>query len=102
MNFLKNLFSGTGRGSGSKSLFLYVRPKACTEILPIRIELTNELSKADDGKTYHVRKVTKVPRCPFEVEVTLYFDQSKKLVERTIENGEFVSEEEYKEHINLH
>jgi len=93
MNFIKNLFSG-GQ-SGDKSLRLYVKPKRCQEIVEVRIDPTRDLSRTDDYDGYWVRKVASATRCPFQAEITLYFDKGKKLIDQQIENGEFTTEEFY-------
>jgi hypothetical protein len=96
MNFLKNLFGGSRGGSGDKrSLRLYVRPKRCDRLVEVRIDLYNDLSQEDDGKGYFVRKIAQAARCPFPAELYLQFDGNRRLVEQSIENGEFVTEEEY-------
>lgn len=93
MNFLKKLFSG---GGGSRDeLVVYVRPKACDEILRIRLDTKHSLSRRDDGDGYFMRKMATGARCPFQAEMHFYFDSSKTLVDRSVENGEFVTEEEY-------
>ena len=95
MNFLKNLFGGGGSSRDKRSLYLYVRPKRCDKLVAVRIDLYNDLSLADEGSGYFVRKIAQAARCPFPAELMLYFDKNRKLTNSTIENGEFVSEEEY-------
>ena len=96
MNFLKRLFGGGRTATGD--LVVYVRPKMCKQILRLQIDLTNQLSLNDMEDGYWVRKVANNPRCPFEVEVMLYFDKQKNLVNREITDGEFVTEAEYAAH----
>lgn len=91
MNFLKKLFGG---GGSSNELVIYVRPKMCKIIETLRLDLKSELSLTDDGSGYWVRKVANNPRCPFEVEIILHFDKSRRLINREITNGEFVTAEE--------
>lgn len=98
MNFLKNLFSG-GNQSKDGGYYVYVKPKMCQEIVRVRINKSNDLSLTDDMNGYWVRKVASATRCPFQAEITLHFDKSRKLQDREIENGEFVSEEDYLEFI---
>ncbi len=96
MNFLKSLF-GAGNSSNSKDggYYVYVKPKMCQEIVRVRINMSNDLSPTDDYNGYWMRKVASATRCPFQAEFTLHFDKSRKLVDREIENGEFVTEEDY-------
>ncbi len=93
MNFLKKLFGG---GGGSRdSLVVYVRPKACEEIIRIRLDTRHSLSRRDDEDGYFMRKMATGTRCPFQAEMYFYFDDRKNLVDRQIENGEFVTEDDY-------
>lgn len=94
MNFLKSLFGGGGQPKNN-GYYVYVKPKMCQEIVEVRINLNNDLSPTEDYKGYWVRKVASATRCPFQAEITLQFDKSRKLLDREIENGEFVTEEDY-------
>ncbi|GAB5493048.1 MAG: hypothetical protein Phog2KO_32630 [Phototrophicaceae bacterium] len=94
MNFLKSLFSA-GSGQSNDAYYIYVKPKMCQEIVEVRINMKNDLSPTDDYQGYWVRKVASAIRCPFQSEITLHFDKSRKLLNREIENGEFATKEEY-------
>ena len=94
MNFLKNLFGG-GNQSKDGGYYVYVKPKMCQEVVRVRINMNSDLSQTDDMDGYWVRKVASATRCPFQAELTLHFNKSRKLVDREIENGEYVSEEDY-------
>ena len=95
MNFLRNLFGGGNSNTPSNMMTVYVRPKMCKKVLEVQIDLKTQLSQQDDGDGYWVRKVVNNPYCPFEAEVMLYFDNRKNETGREIENGEFVSKEDY-------
>ena len=98
MGFLKKLFGG-GNGDNKRpkdgALYFYVKPKMCKEILQIRLHPGNDLSRTDDEQGYFVRKVAQGARCPFPVEITVYFDTRRNVTGKDIENGEFATEEEY-------
>ena len=94
MNILKSLFGGGGRDE-DRGIYFYVQPKMCKEVLRIRVDPLNDLSRADDGKTYWCRKLASAARCPFQAEVTLYFDKNKRFTGEEVENGEMVSEAEW-------
>ena len=97
MNILKSIF-GSGNNTGRSrdgGLYIYVKPKMCNEILRIRINTANDLSRTDGDKGYFVRKVANGTRCPFPVEVMIYFDTRRNILDREIENGEFVTEDDY-------
>lgn len=98
MNFLKNLFGGGGQARDG-GYYVYVKPKMCKEIVKIRINLSNDLSLTDDSKGYWVRKVASATRCPFQSELTLYFNKSRQLVDKEITNGEYVDEATYQAYL---
>lgn len=99
MNFLKNLFGGGGQSSND-GYYVYVKPKMCQEIVEVRINMKNDLSPTEDYNGYWVRKVASATRCPFQAEFTLHFDKSRRLLDREIENGEFVTEADYRESVD--
>lgn len=94
MNFLKNLFGG-GSSGDERGFYVYVRPKRCEEIVEVRIDLYNDLSMAETGDGYIVRKMVRAIRCPFPAEITLYFDKNRNVTSSEASDGEFVSGEEY-------
>lgn len=93
-NLLGKLFGGS-RSSGDDGYYVYVKPKMCQEVVRVRINMKSDLSPTENYDGYWVRKVASATRCPFQTEITLHFDKSRKLQNRDIENGEFVSEEDY-------
>lgn len=95
MNFLKNLFGGAGQASNDEGLYVYVRPKMCKEILRLRIDMRNNLSRLDNDEGFYLRKLASGARCPFQVEVEFFFDNNKRMVRKEITNGEFVTEADY-------
>ena len=94
MNFLKTLFGGGGRNE-DRGMYFYVRPKMCQEVLRIRVDPLNDLSRTDDGKGYWCRKLASAARCPFQAEVEIYFDKNKRMTGSDVTNGELVSEGEW-------
>lgn len=98
MQFLKSLLKplqGGGARSDDRGIYFYVQPKACQEILRIRVDPLNDLSRADDGKGYWVRKVASGHRCPFQAEVEIYFDKNKRMTGSDVTNGALVSEADW-------
>lgn len=96
MNFLKKWFGGGGsRGGDGRSFYVYVRPKRCDQLVEVRIDLLNDLSQDEQGDGYFIRKTAQAIRCPFPAEMTLHFDKNRRYVGGEIENGEFVTSEEY-------
>ena len=94
MNFLRQLFGGGSR-SDDRGLYFYVKPKMCQEVLRIRVDPLNDLSRTDDGKGYWCRKVASAARCPFQAEVEIYFDKNKRMKDSQVTNGTLVSEAEW-------
>ena len=103
MSFLRRLgrsFAG-GQRSDSDALWVYVRCKRCGEAISTRVSMRSDLSIHYDesGRPggYHVRKVLvggKL-RCYQPVEVHLSFDAGRRLLEREISGGEFITAEEH-------
>ncbi len=111
LDTLKSLFgrkevspgSGGGRssfGDEEKGVYrVYVRCKRCGEPLQSRINLANDLSLADDGESWIVRKGLRGAGknlCFETVEVTLYFNPQKtRLINAEAWGGELITAEEY-------
>jgi len=88
---------GGGRlrpAASGRNYWFHVRCAACGEVIQGRVDIYNELSMRDDAEGYFVRKVLIGPgRCYKPIEVTLFFDADRRLVERQISGGEFVAAE---------
>jgi hypothetical protein len=102
MDIFKRLFGGGGSGaSGNRSsgdpngLYFYVKPNGCDEIVRVRIDRNNDLSLDDDNKSYVVHKLARGTKCFQTVEVDLYFDQNRRLVNSELQHGVMVTEDDY-------
>lgn len=93
MDFLKRLF--TPAPPKDRALYFYVKPKACQEIVRVRIDTMSELSRSEDGEGYYVRKLARGARCPFQVEIEMNFDSNHKVIDTTITNGTEATEADY-------
>ncbi len=92
---LSELFNPPTRGE-PPSLWVSVRCKRCGEVVKTRLSSNNDLSAEYDGDatTYVCRKIlVGEERCFQQIEVVLKFDANRKLIERAVSGGEFVSEE---------
>lgn len=98
--WLKRFFSASP-SQKSRYYTLYVRPKACKEVLEVRIDTMNDISRTDDGKGYFVRKLARGARCPFHVEIELTFDASLRPQQTTVVNGEEVGYDDYAAFVGL-
>jgi len=103
MNFFKwfgSLFGGGGVPSGDKRyLTIYVLSRRCNEPVSGQVDLLNELSRSDEGDyAYFTRKVlhtTGERRCFSQVEISLYFNQDKQVVNHEVEGGRWLTSDEY-------
>jgi hypothetical protein len=92
LDSLKSMFAGESQPQGE---VIYVRCKKCGEIIQSRIDIHNHLSQQDDG-TYLVRKtLVGNQRCFERLEVTLYYNAQRHLVDQQVVRGDFVTAEEY-------
>lgn len=95
MNFFKRLFGGGGKRITDRHYYVYVKPKACQEVVRVGIDMMNDLSLNDEGNGYIVRKQGRGTRCPFPVEIALYFDANRALINQEIERGEWATLADY-------
>ena len=95
LDSLKSMFAGGGGGQSGSEYWVYVKCRRCGEAIKTRIDLHSSLSAEDDGG-YVARKTLVGSKLCFErIEVTLYFDGGRKLVNQDIAMGEFITAEEY-------
>jgi len=96
MNVLCRLLGlGAGQPASQRHYVVYVRPKACREVLRLSIDLMNDLSLNDEEDGYIVRKLARGARCPFPVEVVLRFDRNRQLLDRQIVDGQWAEQTDY-------
>lgn len=100
MSFLKKLskvFSSPSRGD-SGTYWIHVRCNRCGEAIRARVSLYNDLSPnyEEAVTTYFCRKVLMgEQRCFQQIEVSLTFDQDRKVIDQQASGGKFISEAEY-------
>ncbi len=87
-SFLGRLFGGGGARSSDGGIYVRIKCDACGEIVQARINPSAELSLADDGQGYFVRKVLVGQQCfrPIEVELE-YADLRGTERDRRIRGG---------------
>jgi hypothetical protein len=100
MNWIKHIRSLFKYPGSDRNYWFFVRCNHCNEILKGRLDLYNHLSiqygDVEKDNTYYCRKVMiGGNRCYKPIEVEFTFDSSKKLINRQINGGQFVTEEEY-------
>ena len=72
-----------------------VQCRRCGDVLPVYVNLQNDLSQDYERDVFYVRKLISgsgANRCFQQIEVQLTFDAQKRLLEREISGGNFVDE----------
>jgi len=103
MNIFKllgSLFSGGGAASSDKRyLTIYALSRRCNEPVSGQVDLLNELSRTDESDyAYFTRKVLHTSgerRCFSQVDISVYFNQDKQVVNHEVEGGRWLTSEEY-------
>ncbi len=96
------LFSGlkrlipSSREGNANVLWLYVRCGKCGTPLAVRVNLANELSADYENGGYTLHKEMMDSKCFSLMHARLHLDDQRKIVEQTIEGGEFITELEFK------
>lgn len=95
MSFLDSIKSLLGGERDEFGYWIYVRCRRCGEAIKTRINLQNDLSPCEGGG-YKVNKtLVGSQRCFERIEVTLSFDANRRLSEREILGGDFISAEDF-------
>jgi hypothetical protein len=93
LDFISRLFRGGG-GTQTRDGGIYIRVRcdACGEVVQARINPASELSLADEGEGYFVRKVLVGRQCFRAIEVQLrYSDLGKTEISREVRGGTSVA-----------
>ena len=94
LDSLKSLFAGGGAQDES-GYWVYVRCRRCGEVINTRIDLRNDLSQGEE-EGYVITKTLVGDKLCFErIEVTLTFDENRRMVGREITRGDFITAEEF-------
>ena len=100
MRWLKRFFAPRRRPEPDTALWIYVRCQRCGEAIRIRADrrydLVSEMrDPGEAGPAYTVHKDIVGARCFQRIAVRLAFDPRLQLVEREIQGGQFLTEQEY-------
>jgi hypothetical protein len=100
MRWLKRFFAPRRRQEPDTALWIYVRCQRCGEAIRIRADrrydLVSEMRDPGEvGPAYTVHKDIVGARCFQRIAVQLAFDPRLQLVEREIQGGQFLTEQEY-------
>ena len=102
MSFFKkisSMFSSPAR-SDQRAYWIYARCNRCKEVVRGRVDLYNDLSIDYDADqpSYYCRKVLMgTSRCFQQIEVSLKFDQNRRLTDSQITGGQLITQEEYEQ-----
>jgi len=100
-DFLKKLFSPQKGGEEFRGdvIWVYVQCEKCGEKMRTHISKINDLSPTyeDEGPAYVLRKELLGSKCQNIVEVFMDFDGARRLINKNIKGGKFITKEEYEE-----
>jgi hypothetical protein len=102
MGIFKKLSSLFQPPTSDRNFWFYVQCDHCQEILKGRVDMHNHLSiqygEGNSANTYYCRKVMiGSKRCYKPIEVEFTFDSNRKLLDKQIKGGKFVTEDEYQD-----
>jgi hypothetical protein len=93
LDSIKSIF--TGSASDEAAYWIYVRCRRCGEVIKTRLDLHNNLTERDEGGFIARKTLVGSGLCFERIEVTLFFDPNRQLVDREIARGEFITAEAY-------
>ncbi len=96
MNFLKRLFSGGGSVPPG-GMFFYIRSRRSGEIIQLRLDLNQLTPEYENERVsgYYTHKTLVGQRSFERLEAEFQFDPNKRLLEKTVSGGEFVTREDW-------
>ena len=100
MNFLKKLFASgpkVPKDETADGIFIYSQCEKCQETFRNRIDKNHDLLRnyADTGPAYTAHKEILGGYCRNMIIVDLEFDESRRLTGKSIQNGRFITREEF-------
>ena len=107
MGLLQKIFGGgsakTPKDETSEYLFIYSKCAKCGELFRNRIDKLYDvhISYEDGDQSYRAHKELVGARCRKIVMIDLKFDQQKRLIAKEIQNGQFLTREEYEAAQNM-
>ena len=91
---LKSIFSPQS-SADPNALWLYVKCKRCGTSLAVRVDLRNELSADYESGGYVLHKEMMDSKCFTLMHAEIHFDVQRKITQRMVDQGEFITKEEY-------
>ena len=106
MNFFKrlaSLFGGRPSTANNRYLTIYLLSRRCREPIEGQIDLLNELSLADESEYSHYAHKTFSTsgrkRCFDQVEVEIWFNQSKQVAHYEVKGGKWLEADVYAQEV---
>jgi hypothetical protein len=102
MSFWKTLFAGgtkPPKDETAEAVFIYSQCERCQEKFRNRIDKTHDLLRnyADAGPAYTAHKELVGAYCRNIITIDLEFDEHKRLQDKSIQHGQFITREAYEE-----
>ncbi|MBN2469623.1 MAG: hypothetical protein JXN59_02770 [Anaerolineae bacterium] len=96
MNLLKRLFGGGG-GMQQGAMLFYVRSRRSGEIIELRLDMNQLTPEYENERVsgYFAHKTLVGQRSFERLEADFHFDPGKRLQEKSVTGGEFVTREDY-------
>ena len=95
LDFIKRLFTG---GSKSKLINIYIKDDKCGEKIKLVLrkgyDIVREFDE-DKEASFSTKKVAICDNCYSNIEVFIEFDNNYNIISKNIENGEFITKDEY-------
>lgn len=95
LDSIKSLFGGDTNAPRTAEYWIYVRCRRCGEVIKTRLDLANNLSELDEGGYIAQKTLVGSGLCFQRIEVTLNFDDQRRLIDQSAVGGEFITAEEY-------
>jgi hypothetical protein len=91
---LRKLFAGSSQGDAA-GIYFYVKCGKCGAPVKIRVDRRHDLQRDFDQSGYILQKEVMDGTCFRIFNFTVRFDSRYHIVEREIDGGAFITEEEY-------
>ncbi|MFN8455609.1 MAG: hypothetical protein U0401_13240 [Anaerolineae bacterium] len=88
-------FLGGGPPPRDEGYWIYVRCRRCGEVIKTRLDLSHNLTENDEGGYTASKTLVGSKLCFERIEVTLTFDEQRRLLGRDITRGDFITAEEF-------
>ena len=100
MSWLNKLFGKPGT-TRDDALWLYAQCNRCSAVLAVRIDRRNEVSVDYESGGYVLHKEMMDSKCFQLMRAEIHYNANMQVTSQVIENGKFITREEY-EKISSH